>query len=140
MIVIPPLEKLFIFFLPLVTTGVVYWQCRRRGGHFSWRFVCLPPLLLPTPLYIFQLATGVDLSFLLLGETLSEWHILPYPLAAITATTTALAGKTLAPVRARLGTLSLPELFCLHAGMFTLGMFVSFVSLVSLMIQFGLLR
>ena len=114
--------QMLIFLLPLPAAGWVAWRCRRRGIRFSGWLVYAPPFLLPVVVCLASLAPEVDhlLSPLFIDNP-ALWYTTPYTFSVVTCSATVFLGKAARPVRARLDTLSVLEIFFLHAGMFALG-------------------
>lgn len=124
--------KIVIFCLPLPIAVAVAWRCRKRGKHFSYCLVYVLPFLLPVVSYIIQSSLDIDLLFQILGREVEVWFMMPYALSVATCGAIMLMGKISPSVRLSCGALSLPELFCLHAGVAGLGLFFSFfLSLVA---------
>ena len=138
--------KRLIFFLPLPVAIAVAWHCRRRGKRFSRLLVYAPPFLLPVIVLTLQGTLGVDLFSLLLGEKGIELmsrifgkspFIAPYVFSGVTCGLTMLMGKVSLPVHRRLGSLSLFELFWLHAAIFVLSLVFSILFVIWVSCSFG---
>ena len=129
--------KRLIFFLPLPVAIAVAWHCRRRGKRFSRLLVYAPPFLLPVVFYFVHRVPGVDLLSPILNKNSAVWCIVPYIFSVITCGATVLLGRAAGAGRARLGALSLPELFCLHAGMSTLGLVFGLLLVIWVSCSFG---
>lgn len=129
--------KKLIFFLPVLIAVAVAWRCFRRGVSFSYRLVYVLPLLLPTIFYFIQIRMGIDLMSPIVGENGELWFIAPYGCAAMTSGALTLLKSRSAFVRAGIGELSLPRLFFLHAGVFSLGLYLGIFIALQLAIEFG---
>ena len=131
--------KKWIFFLPVLIAVVVAWRCHQRGARFSRWLVYVPPFPLSVVFYFIAIWINIDhLISPLIGENGELWFIAPYGCSVLTSFALFLLKGLSTFVRAGIGALSFPELFCLHAGVFSLGLSpLGFLIALQLAIEFG---
>ena len=110
---------------------VVAWRCRKRGKRFSRWLVYVVPFLLSVVFYFIQIRLNIDLMSPILGKEGDLFFITPYGYSFVTSGTLILLKNKAAFVHAGIGSLSLSELLCLHAGVLVLGLSLGlFVALI----------
>ena len=132
--------KKLIFFLPLPIAIAIAWHCRRRGRRFSRLLVYALPFLLPVVFYFIHIRMSIDLISPILGKEGTLWFITPYGCSAVTSGALTLLKSRSAFVRVGVGVLSPLELFCLHAGVFALGLSLGILIALVLAFETGYAR